>query len=360
MEYGGGEIYLRDLALLAQSMGFDVTIFQPAQVQKITQLDNGIYIQSMPMKWLGLELVDLFTKLKLNDFDHLHFLNFKWVYPWRFKKATGTAHGIWWDIPSSGGTIKNIARMHVFKNSIKRLIAVATDSTSIVNLVRSNWPRLASKLHYIPNYVDLQLFNSTLYDKNDAKFKYFAAKIPDRLVVLIPRRLETYRGIWLMFEAAVRAIKTNDNVFFWFVGDGSEKDLLITKVKELELEERIHVSGSIQHGLMPEVYAASDIVVIPSLGSEGQPLACLEAFALKKPVIATLVGDLSDLIIQRFNGILVKPSLEELEKAILDLASNDQLRDYLGENALRVAKVHDKKLWEERYTTFFESFVQSN
>jgi len=81
-----------------------------------------------------------------------------------------------------------------------------------------------------------------------------------------------------------------------------------------------------------------DILVFPSLFSEGCPLTMLEAMAMKKVIIGSRAGAIPEIIRHRENGLLVNPgSSEEIANAIITAIDNPKLGLELGENARRTA-----------------------
>jgi glycosyltransferase involved in cell wall biosynthesis len=81
-----------------------------------------------------------------------------------------------------------------------------------------------------------------------------------------------------------------------------------------------------QRADMPEVYAAMDAFVLPSL-NEGLPMTVLEAMAAARPVIATRVGAIPGVIEDGKTGLLVNPGdAAGLRDAIARVLSNDELR----------------------------------
>ena len=77
---------------------------------------------------------------------------------------------------------------------------------------------------------------------------------------------------------------------------------------------------------MPEVYRSADIVVIPSLASEGTSLTAVEAMAMGKCVLASDVGGLTNIIIDGYNGFLVTPSVDcFLEKLCFLIESPERI-----------------------------------
>jgi glycosyltransferase involved in cell wall biosynthesis len=102
----------------------------------------------------------------------------------------------------------------------------------------------------------------------------------------------------------------------------------------------------------PDVYAACDMIVIASLRTEASPIVLREAFASGRPVIATNVGDIPEILRHRENGLLIEPgNTRALASAILEFISNPQLAAHCAANGLRYAienfsfdKMMDSKL----------------
>ena len=89
---------------------------------------------------------------------------------------------------------------------------------------------------------------------------------------------------------------------------------------------------------IPDCIAAMDIVVIPSL-REGLPLAVAEAMAVGKPIVATAVGGIPEMIENGQTGILVEPRQPEaIARAVLALARDRARAAALGQAARLVAE----------------------
>jgi len=88
----------------------------------------------------------------------------------------------------------------------------------------------------------------------------------------------------------------------------------------------------------PDVYAACDMIVIASLRTEASPIVLREAFASGRPVIATKVGDIPEIVRDRENGLLIEPgNPQALASAILEFISNPELAAHCAANGLRYA-----------------------
>jgi glycosyltransferase involved in cell wall biosynthesis len=88
----------------------------------------------------------------------------------------------------------------------------------------------------------------------------------------------------------------------------------------------------------PNVYAACDMIVIASLRTEASPIVLREAFASGRPVIATKVGDIPEIVRHRENGLLIEPgNTQALALAILEFISDPELAAHCAANGFRYA-----------------------
>jgi glycosyltransferase involved in cell wall biosynthesis len=95
---------------------------------------------------------------------------------------------------------------------------------------------------------------------------------------------------------------------------------------------------------VPQILYITDIVVIPSL-SEGLSYCALEAMASGKPVIASDIGGLPELIDNNKTGILVTPKdIKGLEAALDAVISDKAKREYLAINAKKFIGRNDFEL----------------
>jgi glycosyltransferase involved in cell wall biosynthesis len=104
---------------------------------------------------------------------------------------------------------------------------------------------------------------------------------------------------------------------FLVVGDGELRAELETYVAELGLTERVIFTGWRRD--LPCIYADLDVVALSSL-NEGTPVSLIEAMAAAKPVVATRVGGVSDVVLDKKSGYLVQSKdARGLARGILDL-----------------------------------------
>lgn len=141
---------------------------------------------------------------------------------------------------------------------------------------------------------------------------------------------------WL--EVASRVVQQQKNVTFLLVGHGPEEVLLRSKLRELRIEDRVVMPGFRPDGR--RVMALMDVFLMTS-EFEGLPMALLEAMALSKPVVATAVGGIPEVMKNGDEGFLTSVgAVDELAECTTRLLSDHQLRQLMGERG--AAKVEEK------------------
>ncbi|NQU19377.1 glycosyltransferase family 4 protein [bacterium] len=109
-------------------------------------------------------------------------------------------------------------------------------------------------------------------------------------------------------------------------------------IRTLDLESKVIFAGSVAPQKIKKFLGICDIFVLPSL-YEGLPLALLEAMAAGKAVIFSNLLCAKKIIADGENGLLAKPAdVNSLADAIIKLARDKKLREYLGVNAGKRAK----------------------
>ncbi|GEA16569.1 glycosyl transferase family 1 [Moorella sp. E308F] len=161
------------------------------------------------------------------------------------------------------------------------------------------------------------------------------AKSEKDVVLLHIGRFAPQKNHKLLIEAFALAVKEYTTMQLWLVGDGPLRRAVERLVKERELEEKVFFLGIRDD--VPELLADSDVFILPS-DWEGVPLTVLEAMAADKPVIATAVGGVPELVEDGVTGILVPPcNSYALAQGILRLVKNTDLRQRMGKAAQKRA-----------------------
>ena len=162
----------------------------------------------------------------------------------------------------------------------------------------------------------------------------------DDLVALRMARLASDKGLEHLIEAAAIMPQTPRRIQVVIAGDGPERDHLEQVAARLRVNDRVKFLGFRED--VPDLLAASDMVVLPSL-REGLSIAMLEAMAAGKPIVATNIGSQKEVAAHADIARLVPPADgRALSEAIQRLANDEKLMAQLGSNA--------RVVYESRYT----------
>ena len=149
------------------------------------------------------------------------------------------------------------------------------------------------------------------------------------------------KGHNIFLEAARTVIATRPDARFLVVGDGVGFDEVSRRVRDMSLDHTVLLTGFRRD--IPEVMAALDVLVLPSIRSEAIPQVIPQALAVGTPVVASTVGGSPELIRDGENGRLVAPGdARALAEAILAL-----LGDPVRARAMALA---GQVMVRERYT----------
>jgi glycosyltransferase involved in cell wall biosynthesis len=157
------------------------------------------------------------------------------------------------------------------------------------------------------------------------------------IIVGTVSRLIPQKGIDVLIRAFAEVVRAKPNVSLVVVGDGPERSNLHRLSVELHVDDRITFTGPILHAEIGGWLSRFDIFAFPTYG-EGFGLALLEAMALGKPVVASNVMAIPELLGDHGAGVLVPPGdVHALSGAILRLANDSRLRANLGAIAMQRA-----------------------
>jgi len=200
-------------------------------------------------------------------------------------------------------------------------------------LLSKKWRSLSSVLK-IKNGVDLKRFNPT--HCNGALIRSELGVATEEIVITALSRIQNTKGLEYLIKAAAEIILNFPDTKFLIVGDIIDSDkrflkykkYLHTKVKQLNLENHVIFTG-IRNDVV-NVLSATDIFVLPSI-FDILPTAIIEAMAMAKPVVATNVGGVPEIVTNNETGYLVPPrDSQALASRIAKLIKNKDLRIEMG------------------------------
>ncbi|HSF33533.1 MAG TPA: glycosyltransferase family 4 protein [Candidatus Tectomicrobia bacterium] len=114
------------------------------------------------------------------------------------------------------------------------------------------------------------------------------------------------KGHHVLLQAVPEILRREPRAVFLWVGDGVGRSRLQQQIIAAGLQERVYLTGFRDD--VAACLAAMDVVVLPSIKSDGVPQVILQALALRKPVIASAVGGIPEVIQHRKTGTLVPPN----------------------------------------------------
>ena len=155
-------------------------------------------------------------------------------------------------------------------------------------------------------------------------------------------RLVPIKNVPMLLDAFALASASAPGIRLVVVGDGEEKSALVERASALSIDSRVRFLGWRRDLL--SIYAGLDAVVLSS-ENEGTPVALIESQAAGRPVIATSVGGVPDVVTDGRTGLLVRPGDHRaFAAALVRLAGNPAERRQFGQEgrtaALRFRRSH--------------------
>ncbi len=188
------------------------------------------------------------------------------------------------------------------------------------------------KLSVIYNGVDKQFIPGN----EDQLVKELKSRLTNQFIVGVFGRLETVKGQKYVIEAMELLSKEIPNIHCLIIGDGEQREHLEQMVQEMQLEEAISFLGH-QKRVTP-LMEMVDVVLHPSV-MEGLSLTLIEALMLSKPVIATNVGGIPEVVNDMHTGILAETcNARSISNAVIKLYQHPDLLQTFAKNALPSVK----------------------
>jgi glycosyltransferase involved in cell wall biosynthesis len=241
----------------------------------------------------------------------------------------------------------------------ERLNQIAADSIFVVseaerrNLVREGIH--TNRIIVNPNGVDTNLFRP---GKGRERIRKMLG-IDDRIVAGFLGTFGPWHGAPVLAEAATKSSGAS-GCHFLFIGDGDQRTLSESIIERGGASAITTFTGRIPHPEVPDYLDACDILISPHVesddGSEffGSPTKLFEYMATARPVVASRLGQLAEIIIDGENGLLVEPGdADALARAIERLAKDEALRERLGAAARQT--VIEQYTWRQNAARVFDA-----
>jgi len=328
--------------------------------------EHGIKVHRLHLsnKWNVIEGIFKLNKLlKNNNYNIIHaHLFFAYFYTGIVKlfhpkiKTVTTFHNLGYNTYPANTLVKKV-RKKLDAFVINKLI---DNKVAVSNAVKDHFEEHLNipNVDLIFNSFPLERINTSSNVKHDEVLKKYVDVGLYNLFSITPGRLVKEKGHHYLLEAMEIINKNGITLCHFIVGAGPLEEEIKREIEEKELSNVILISGLAQKDLFTLIRAC-DFVVIPSI-SEGFGMVVGEVMALSKPVIATGINGIVDLLENEKEGLLV-PSKDSkvLAESIERLYEDKILQASLAKNAKEKIKLFDTKIIAKQWKVYYEEMLKS-
>ena len=227
------------------------------------------------------------------------------------------------ELPSAfGSVVESIYRRSLGADTLRNANQVIVTTRTYAATSRAIWRYNPS---VIPNAVDHRRFRPDV-DGSAVRSKL---RIPPEVpIVLLVGRIVPHKGV----EHFVEAARYVPDAWFLVAGGGSSLDAMKRLALSMGVADRVRFLGRISDDRLPEVYAACDVFVLPSVSRlEAFGIVALEAMSTGKPVIVADIPGVREIIEDGRDGLLTDPvNPRDLAEKIRRLLSEPKARQTMG------------------------------
>jgi len=289
----------------------------------------------------------IYKKLEKPDLLHSHF-----AYPDGYGMLKLVDR---WNIPLVAhlrGAFRVATGEATFKTIKKKLMEVLERADLIFTVSHSVKEEYAlmgvsrEKMVVMPNGVNSSLFYPMKQDEARDRLPPELREETGKLILFVGY-LRKRKGVDHLIEAMPTIIKEHPDTRLILIGEGSLKNQLVKRSRELSIGNHITFLSNIPHTRMVNYINASELVVLPTL-AEGRPNIVLEAMLCGKAVVATNVSGIPELVRDGKEALLIPPeSSSQISGAVNQLLSDGTLGKEIGRNAR--ARITELDLDWKRY-----------
>lgn len=232
--------------------------------------------------------------------------------------ACARCHG-----PLDGGRDRNIPirlRQGHFEILFNKVDAFVSPSVHLAkSYLKAGFP--ANKMHVNWNGVDYRRFsNITRSQSNATRFTFVGY-------------FGKHKGAATLLEA-LALLKNRIDVHVNLVGEGDQKAEYERIIEKSNCQHLVTFWGKIPNEQMASVYESTDVLILPSIWPENQPVSITEAMCSGIPVIASQIGGMPELVRDGITGLTFRPGdASDLADCMEKMARSPELRTFLGSNA---------------------------
>jgi glycogen(starch) synthase len=195
---------------------------------------------------------------------------------------------------------------------------ITSDSKATLHKAIQKFPEISGKSSVIYNGIDIPKIEPV-----NLNFK------EPHIVCL--GRLVNQKGFDLVITAFVQVLKYFPNAYLTIAGDGPARNSLEQQANKLGLNEKIHFPGKIASEEIAVLINKATVVVISSCDHDSSPVVALEAAQMARPVVASRVGGIPELVLHQRTGLLVEnKNITAFADAISFLLDNPVMAQQMG------------------------------
>jgi len=220
--------------------------------------------------------------------------------------------------------------------ALPHLLAYQTVRNWISKFVLPQLDVLVAPSSFMKKMADAHVGGNTVHiphgiDVNKLK----PAPMPSEKTILFLGRLVPDKGLEFLLRAMPEITKEVADARLAVAGDGPLKRKLMRMSSSLNLKN-VEFLGKVPNKKVAELYANAKVVCMPSIWPDNAPMVAYEAMAAGRPLVASRVGGLPDLVVPAETGYLVPPrDVESLASKISNVLADEPLAHSLGEAARR-------------------------
>ncbi len=213
---------------------------------------------------------------------------------------------------------------------MKRYIRFIVESADAVICLSQNWKQYYSSTFRLRRLV---IINNVIEDAAIAPVSRNGS-----VNLLFLGHITEKKGVYDLLQVLGKNREAFQHKITFTIGGIGDEEKLNKAIGEYNFNGDVHFAGWVSGPKKAELLNKCDVYVLPSY-NEGLPISILEAMSYGKPIIATTVGGVPEIVKPGFNGWLFKPGDQQALGDIIGevLASRERLAEY-GSNSLQVTK----------------------
>ena len=291
---GGAEVCVYNLRKQLTALGYEATVF--TNTMERTQDEDHVirFPWSFSLRGIYGNITTLWSLIKASDLVHC-------TYSFRIAclcaviarlqgkpmLLTQQGRGI---VPESHPRWMDAVLVRICQHVSMRLCHhITSTSDEITDLTAAFVPR--SKITLVSNGYDAERFtpNTSIPCPQDFTVS------PGTKRLLTVRRLVPKNGIHILVQALGLVLKKRSDFHYFAIGEGRTQAFVESLVQKHGLTGHVTLLGKRSNDQILPYYQHTDLVLVPS-SAEARSIACIEAMAMGKPLIASRVGGLIDLL----------------------------------------------------------------